>query len=176
MSIIKSQVDRIFKEASDRFDKIRRNPVAGGSWLNGFDPIAPQKALACKALFAQQHVARHGPPSAPPLPLSHDEREDLRGQDLFGYLWALYARSWEGQNYDPQEHPSFDDYARGVLAAEERGEFGTLQFFPPAEILQIKKRLPPKPLSGLGPGFYWEPPKQHARTMASYRRSIARCK
>jgi hypothetical protein len=46
--------------------------------------------------------------------------------------------------------------------------------FGPLSDEQLKKRFPPRPLNGLGPGLYWEPPELHAKTMASYRRSMAR--
>ena len=57
----------------------------------------------------------NGPADAQPLPLSYDEREDMKGGGLLDYILALYARSLEGRDYDVKEHPSFADYVRGVL-------------------------------------------------------------
>jgi hypothetical protein len=82
-------------------------------------------------------------------------------------LVALFARSWEARDYN-EEHPEFFDYACGIMASEYMGYPGI------KEDEQLKKRFPPRPLNGLGPGLYWEPPELHAETMASYRRSLAR--
>jgi hypothetical protein len=38
-----------FDTAEDRYGKVRRNPVTGGSFLRGLDPIQPQKAMALSA-------------------------------------------------------------------------------------------------------------------------------
>jgi hypothetical protein len=110
-----------------------------------------------RAIAAREWFEINGPPDAPPLPLNDGEREDLK-YNLFGNMVAWYARSWEDQDYDPEGHPSFDDYARGVMAAEERGEFVTFQYFSPADIAQMRKRYPPLALDGLGPALCWNPP------------------
>jgi hypothetical protein len=131
-----------------------------------------------RALLAREHFAKHGPADAPPLPLSYDEREELKeGCGLLSYLVALRARSLDSRKYDLDEHPSFADHVSGILWEAERidGDIGTLPNYPD-ELLELKKRFPPRKLAGLGPGFCWEPPKLHAQTKASYRRSIARCK
>ena len=131
-----------------------------------------------RAYLAREYFAKHGPADAPPLPLSYDEREDLKeGRGLLSYLVALFARSQDSVEYDLKEHPEIAEYISGVLWEAERidGDIGTLPNYPD-ELLELKKRFPPRKMAGLGPGFYWEPPKQHAKTMASYRRSIARCK
>ena len=118
-----------------------------------------RKRLGRRALLARERFARTGPTDAPPLPLSYDEREDLKVGGL-STLVALYARSWEGRDYD-KEHPEFFDYACGVMASEHMGYPGI------KEDEQLKKRFPPRHLNGLGPGLYWEPPELHAKMMAS---------
>jgi hypothetical protein len=131
-----------------------------------------------RALLAREYFAKHGPADAPPLPLSYDEREDLKGgRGLLAYIVALYARSLDSREYDLKEHPEIAEYISGVLWEAERvdGDIGTLPNYPD-QLPKLKKRFPPRKLSGLGPGFYWEPPKLHARTMAIHRRSMARCK
>jgi hypothetical protein len=115
-----------------------------------------------RALAARKWFELNGPPNAHPLPLGYDEREDLK-HGLFGNMVAWYARSLEDRDYDPQGHPSFDDYARGVMAAEERGEFVTFQNFSPADIAQMKKLYPPRTLDGLGPALCWNPPSIQRR-------------
>jgi hypothetical protein len=66
-----------------------------------------------------------------------------------------------------EKHPSFNDYARGLMASEY-----TPDFIKKDEDLQ--RRFAPRPLTGLGPALIWEPPALHAKTMASWRRSRAR--
>jgi hypothetical protein len=131
-----------------------------------------------KSEVARAHFAKHGPADAPPLPLSYDEREDIKeGRGLLSYLVALHARSLDSREYDVKEHPPFAHHVSGILWEAERvdGDIGTLPNYPD-QLSKLKKRFPPRKLAGLGPGFCWEPPKLQARTMASQRRSIARCK
>jgi hypothetical protein len=159
-------VEDLFAKNPGRYGEICTNPVTGGRYVYGADPIEPQKAEARLALMAREWFAVNGPPDAPPLPLSYDEREDLKVGGL-STLVALFARSWEARDYN-EEHPVFFDYVCGVMASEHMGYPGI------KEDEQLKKRFPPRPLNGLGPGLYWEPPELHAKTMASYRRSMAR--
>ena len=159
-------VDRLFREDPPRYGQQCVNPVTGGHYLGGLDPIAPQKRMARRALMARIHFSVNGPHDAPPLPLSYGEREDLKIGGL-PTIVALYARSLEARDYDLEEHPSFATYAAGILASEHNGYHGI------KEDEQLRKRFPPCPLSGIGPGLYWEPPALHARTMASWQRSMA---
>jgi hypothetical protein len=55
-------------------------------------------------------------------------------------------------------------YARGAMESEHNG-----YRFKDDPVLQ--KQFSPRHLVGLGPGLYWEPPQEHARTMSSYWRS-----
>jgi hypothetical protein len=115
---------------------------------------------------ARKWFGDKGPPDLQPLPLGYAERERLKhgGAD---HILAWYARSLDFQDYDIQAHPSFFDYACGVMASE----------FAPYFIKnneKLKKRFPPRELAGIGPGMNWEPSKAHAETMRSYRRSRAR--
>src|SRR5262249_5877706 len=144
------EVDRLFDEASDRFYSLRTNPVTGGLWANGLDPVAPQKERARRALRARLWFAKNGPPDAPPLPLSYGEREDLKCGDYFLYIVALFARSLAAREYDFDVHPSFEDFARGVLASPYKPYFVN-------EDEELERRYPPRQLEGLGPGCYWEP-------------------
>ena len=86
-----------------------------------------------------------------------------------------YARSLEGRDYDLKEHPPFAGYVSGVLWEAERvdGDIGTLPHYPD-QLVELKKRFPPRMLAGIGPGFCWEPPKLHAQTVASWQRSRTR--
>jgi hypothetical protein len=113
-SEIDLEVDRLFAEAPDRFAKFRQNPVTGSKFLGGEDPIGPQKLQACRALMAREWFARTAPPDVPPLPLSYEQRENLKRGGL-PHIVAWMARSLAYRDFVFEGHPWFDDYARGVL-------------------------------------------------------------
>jgi hypothetical protein len=142
----KPYVDRLFREAPDRFDDTRRNPVTGSRWVRGVDAVAPQKRAACRALVNRAWAAWDSP-GMPPLPLSYEEREKLKGHGGVDYIWSVFARSLEAQR-PAAAHPSFEEYACGVMASP----------FAPNFIKQdheLLKRYPPRPMPGLGPGLMW---------------------
>jgi hypothetical protein len=160
---IKRYVDRLFK--ANRKEGLADIPIIGGHYVPGEDNIRPLKKKACAALAAREQFYENGPAYAQPLPLSYNEREALKHGGV-PHILAWFARSLEARYYDYLEHPPFDDYACGVMASEHTPDF--------IKKKQLLKRFPPRPLDGLGPGLYWEPPEEHARTMADYRRSQAR--
>jgi hypothetical protein len=145
------EVDRLFREADLERGSVCENPVTGSKFVPGIDRIKPQKERARLALKAREWFSRHAPPDAPPLPLSYGDREDLKRGGL-PHIVAWFARSLEARHYDYQEHPSFDEYVRGVVASPYAPEFIT-------QDQELLRRFPPCPLSGLGPGLYWDPPK-----------------
>ena len=135
--------------------------------ISGVDDLNPRRnPLGRRALFAHKWFALNGPPDAPPLPLSYDEREDLKIGGL-PHIVAWFACSLACLDYDVSEHPSFEDYARGVMASDHAPDFIKKEE-------ELQRRFPPCPLTGLGPALVWEPPALHAETMASFRRSLAR--
>jgi hypothetical protein len=75
---IESYVARLFREADDRFERMRRDPVTGFIWFSDRDPIAQQQARACRALRAREMFARTAPPDAPQLPLSCEDSQRLK--------------------------------------------------------------------------------------------------
>jgi hypothetical protein len=163
---ISQQVDRLFEVDRKKYrGQLCQIPVVGGSYIPGEDNIKPMKKRARAALLAREWFAIHGPADAPPLPLSMGERESLKGGGL-PHIVAWYARSLWCRNYDVEEHPSFFDYACGVMASEHAPDFIKKE--------QLLKRFPPRVLPGLGPGLCWQPPEEHARTIADHRRSQAR--
>jgi hypothetical protein len=169
-------VDSLFAANAGQHGEICDWPIIGGHYVSGFDPIKAMKELAVRALLAREWFARNGPPDAPPLPLGYHEREDLKsGRGLLAYIFALFARSLEGRDYDVKEHPSPANYVSGVLWEAERvdGDIGILPKYP-NELAELKKRFPPCMLAGMGPGFCWLPEKLHAETMTNYRRDRAR--
>jgi hypothetical protein len=52
-------------------------------------------------------------------------------------------------NYDMDAHPSFDEYARGVMASLHTPDFIK-------QDQELKRRFPPKPLDHLGSGLVWQ--------------------
>ena len=169
MSIIKSHVDRLFKDAAPWRGELCENPVTGGYWLPGDDSISRQKRLACRALFAGEWFAIYGPHDASPLPLTDAELDELKYTDAFSHIVSCFAYSLRAHKWDFNSHPSFADFACGCTASGHAPDL-----IKKAEAL--RKRYPPRPLRGLGPGLCWQPPEQHAQIMARYRRSMARCK
>lgn len=118
-----------------------------------------------RAKAARKWFADNGPADLQLLPLGYGERERLKAGGP-RHIVAWYARSLACRNYDVRKHPSFHDYACGVMASD----FG-LDFVKNDKELQ--KRFPPRTLAGLGPGLCWLPPKKYAEAMASLRRSRA---
>jgi hypothetical protein len=169
MNQIEVEVARLFSNITGERGDLCTNPVTGGRFVLGEDPLPPQKETARKALLAREWFAKHGPPDAPPLPLSNADIEDFKyGRGAFRGIIARFALSLRSLHWYFTRHPSFEDFARGVLALEKT----------PDLILKdesLRLRYPPRPLAGLSPWALWEAPKRHARTMESYRRTQARC-
>jgi hypothetical protein len=167
-SPIEEQVDRLFHEikAKAKNRDFCINPVTGGQFIWGLDPIAPQKRAAVVALRAREWFAVEGGPlGAPPLPLSSNDVEDYRAARGLTGIVGFFARSLrrEGygrRRYDVCNHPSFNDFACGLMAID-LGIWGS-------ETEDLKRRFPPRPLAGMTPGAYWAPPEEYERIMASY--------
>jgi hypothetical protein len=134
--------------------------------ISGVDMMTTEKRLWHRAEQAREWFALNGPPDAPPLPLDYGEREQLK-QGGLPHILAWYARSLSRQDYDVEKHPSFEDYACGIMASEHAPYFIKSDD-------AMRKRFTPRQLKGLGPGLLWQPPKQYAKTMEMYRRSMAR--
>jgi hypothetical protein len=162
----RSDVDHVFNTAADRYENIRQNPFTGGHWVPRLDPTKPQKEDAVRAVLARRWHAKYGPPGADlqRLPLGYEERELLKRGGAT-HILAWYARSLDNLDYDVVEHPSFYDYACGVMVCE----------FAPESIRedeQLKRRFPPRPLSGLGGSLYWEPPEDDVQRPHSTRSKV----
>jgi hypothetical protein len=155
---IKHEVERLFGEISAKRGDLCENPVTGGEFVYGFDPIRLQKKIAYNALLAREDFAANGPADAPRLPLEHWECERVRwsGRPL-DYLTGQYAKGVVAQ-YNVKAHPSFDDYARGVLWEHDNVP-GSAIPFTPEQLAEMKKRFPPRKLEGLK-CFSWLPPRR----------------
>jgi hypothetical protein len=158
--IIGSYVEELFKkDAPFRKGNLGRNPVHGGLFVHGVDPIAPQKRDARRALLAREWFYEFGPRDAPPLPISSCQIEDMRyGFGRFGAIVGLYhliahfARSLRGRDWDYTMHPSFGDFASSMLASVYAQH---LDFLKNDE--ELRKRYPPRALCTIGPSGVWEP-------------------
>lgn len=170
-SPIAELVDQQFSKIKAKRGECCNNPVTGAGFVWGIDPLSVQKKEAIAALRAREWFAINGPPDAPPLPLSHSDVDDYREARGLAGVVGFYARSlsrqgYDRRRYDVRNHPSFNDFARGLMAmAVDRGLRGLEQD------AQLKRRFPPRPLVGMTPGAYWAPPKEYAETMAERRRA-----
>jgi hypothetical protein len=155
VSLLKSRVDQVFAEQEWTSDDLAINPIVEGMFVYGDDPIAPQKDRAYRALLAREDFWLNGPADSPPFPVSYSERESLKIGGL-PHIVAWFARSLEGRNYDLREHPTFETYARGVMASD-----ATLDDIKNNQ--ELRRRFPPRRLLGLGPGLCWKPPCERRR-------------
>lgn len=90
----------------------------------------------------------HGP-AGYELPWGYAERERIKGRDHLGFIVSAFARSLEVNGYCYQAHPTFDEYAKGVLASPLAPKFVK-------EDSQILTKYPPTAMPGLGPGLVWK--------------------
>jgi hypothetical protein len=103
-----------------------------------------------RALAARKWFAKHGPPDLQPLPLGYDQREALKDGSVSAQLiLAWFARSLASLDYNFEMHPSFQNYACGVMASPDTGLYCI------KKNKQLRKRFPPRLLPGLGPGLIW---------------------
>jgi hypothetical protein len=167
ISILTARVDRLFDGLDAKRGDCCDNPVTGGGFIWGIDPISAQKREAIVALRAREWFAINGPPDAPPLPLSYADVEDYRNARGLKGVVGFYARSLSREGYgrkayDTEQHPSFEDFARGLMAIDT-GLWGI------EKDKKLRKRFPPRPLVGMTPGAYWAPPREYAEIMAERR-------
>jgi hypothetical protein len=139
------EVARLFRAVPGSRGDICEFPIIGGHFLKG-EKTLWQRALAAKALEARDWFAVNGPHDAPPLPLSYSDREVMKIGGL-SHMMALYARSLEALEYDTDHHPSFEEYARGVI-----------EWDPNWATEALRKRFPPRRLEGLDDWLCWHPP------------------
>ncbi|MGO9683633.1 MAG: hypothetical protein ACLPTZ_13790 [Beijerinckiaceae bacterium] len=126
----------------------------------------------CRAHRAREHFARVGPPELQPLPLSHSEISDRKYNWAAGasaefralaFISSRYADSPRADDdWDYKEHPSFEDYVRGVLATKHP-DLDDLPGSVGFDFIALHKRYPPRPLSGLNLDWFWHPPARTKR-------------
>jgi hypothetical protein len=162
-SLIGREVERLFGEISAKRGDLCTNPVTGGEFVYGYDPIEQQKNAAYKRLLARAYFALHGPPDAPVMPTDDYERNRAKySSGLLGFITAHFMWSMESQD-DLRVHPSFADFASGMLWQHDNGVEGySLSYFTSEQIAELKRHFPPRKLEGLT-GFWWRSRKRQAR-------------
>jgi|SRR6185312_1966601 hypothetical protein len=112
-------------------------------WADFADCSDPTKLIeaAVRAVLARRWYAVNGPqdPDLQPLPLGWSERRDIPRCGV-GTIRAWFARSLAHLDYDVTQHPSFYDYACGIMAFEREGY---------SRLAELKDRFPPRLLPGL---------------------------
>jgi len=154
-SPIEDQVEQLFSMIKAERGECCVNPITRGKFVMGLDPIAVQRKEAIAALVARESFAVNGPPDAPPLPLydvdSYRNARGLKGVVGF-YARSLSRQGYGRQRYDVCNHPSFGEFARGLMAlAKERGLWNL------EKDETLIRRFPPRPLVGMMPSAYWDP-------------------
>jgi hypothetical protein len=153
------EVERRFGEISAKRGDLCTNPVTGGEFVYGFDSIKRQKDAAYKRLLVREYFALHGPPDAPRMPTDDYERNRAKyAAGLLGFITAQYIWSLENQ-HDLTVHPSFADFASGLLWQHENIGGCTELPFTPQQLPEMKRRYPPRKLEGLE-HFCWRPPRR----------------
>jgi hypothetical protein len=173
-TVIRTKVDAEFQNVLSQPDGWCENPITGGRFLKGGtgeDSIAHQKREAEKALLAQEWFALDGPANAPALPVTQMGWEDMRHDHECGLnpLIGFYSRSLSFRDWQVHNHPSFEDFARGLLA-NDNGHWDLPQRVGPA----VLKRYPPRALAGMTPHGYWAPPKEYSEIMEECMRGQSR--
>ena len=104
-TLVAREMERLFSEISAKRGELCTNPVTGGEFVYGFDPIKQQKDAAYKRLLAREHFTSHIPPDAPLRPTDDYERNRAKHASP---PTAQFAWSLESQD-DLRAHPSFAD-------------------------------------------------------------------
>jgi hypothetical protein len=161
-TLVRRGVERLFGEISAKRGELCTNPVTGGEFVYGFDSMKRQKDAAYKRLLVRDYFALHGPPAAPRMPTDDYERNRAKyAAGLLGFITAQFIWSLENQ-HDLTVHPSFADFASGLLWQHENIGGCTELPFTPQQLPEMKRRYPPRKLEGLE-HFCWRPLKRHAR-------------
>jgi hypothetical protein len=140
-SPIEELVDLKFANLDARPGDTCTNPVHGGRFVFGADPISTQKQEAVHVLRLREWFAVNSPAGTPPLPITHDEIEEYRRKRGVWGIIGFFARSLMSWEKEVTRHPSFIDYACGLMSTDTGWGLENDPF--------LKKRFPPRPLAGL---------------------------
>jgi hypothetical protein len=150
------EVERLFGPDPPIYNQLYRNPVTGGLYVGVLDPVEEQKEFAARALLAREWFCRCGPPDAPLLPLADYEHDRYKYSTPLKHLVSDFEKSLWANKYDVHNHPSFEDFARGVMASEYGNPFVK-------KSRKLRKRYPPRDLPGIELGPIWRPPAHYKR-------------
>jgi hypothetical protein len=91
-----------------------------------------------------------GPSGAPLVQIDEWDRDRAKHlSGLLGFITAHFMWSMESQD-DLRVHPSFADFASGMLWQHANDVEGySLSYFPSEQIAELKRRFPPRNLEGL---------------------------
>ncbi|WP_024520977.1 hypothetical protein [Bradyrhizobium sp. Tv2a-2] len=170
MTNIDIEIEELFRALPKGRGSRCKNPITGGHFLRGEggkDAISYQKREARKALMAREWFASNGPPDAPPLPLAPNDWEEMRGSTGLVTLVGFYARSLSFRDWNTHLHPSFEEFARGLMSVPDTGLWDLQRRVGPS----LLTRYPSHPLPGMAPGLYWVPPKEYEEIMEEGRRA-----
>jgi hypothetical protein len=151
-SPIEGLVDRLFSEIKAKHGECCDLPVTGAAIVWGVDPIRRRRRprLSRSSLAnGLRSTARRMPLRCPLSP--HDVEGYRHARGLKGVV-GFYARSLARQDYGVRRHPSFEDFARGLMAINT-GMWGM------EKDENLKKRFPPRPLAGMTDSAFWHPQK-----------------
>ena len=157
------EVERMFGEISATRGDLCVNPVTGGDFVYGFDPIKKQKEAAYTRILVREYFVLNGPADAPLIPTDERDRGHAKyAAGLLGFITAQFIWSMESQN-DLKVHPPFADFAAGMLWQHDNNVDGcSLPYFPAEQFAKLKGRFPPRKLEGLE-WFNWRPPRRQDR-------------
>lgn len=173
-TLIGREVERLFSENPGSDGGHYENPVTGGRFVHGFDPIEPQKEAAYRALLAREWFAVNGPADAPQLPITYEEREYLKWQTgrPLDYVVAQFAGSLL-THYDVTEHPSFSEFVSGLQWDHDNG--GSALPLSREGLAELKRRFPPRQLEGLSCYSWSRPTRKNRKKKGGRLLNRARC-
>jgi len=130
--------------------KFQTNPITGGGWVLGVDPIHDQVLQGMRALIGKQVFEPDLPNECKVLPLSRFDREQIKWETPHSYLVSSFASSLHSCDYN-LKHPIFPEYASAACRSP----------YAPDLILNLRlqSRYATQTDIKLGPGLCWIRPK-----------------
>jgi len=140
-TLIGREVERLFGQISAQRGDVCRNPVTGAEFVYGLDPIKKQKEAAYRRLLVRDYFALNSPADAPLMPIDEWDRDRAKHlSGLLGFITAHFMWSLENQD-DLRVHPSFAEFASGMLWQHDKDVKGySLSYFPSEQIVEMKRR------------------------------------
>jgi hypothetical protein len=162
-TLIGREVERAFANISEKPGDICMNPITGKQFIYDRSSIEYEKHVANRRLLVREYFALNGPSDAPAMPIDEWDRDRAKHlSGLLGFITAHFMWSMESQD-DLRVHPSFADFAAGMLWQHGNDVEGySLSYFPSEQIAELKRRFPLRKLEGLI-GFRWCLPRRQSR-------------